>query len=205
MGRARALELELKEDVRTIFQRKPLFGVPFSVKDNFDVAGYPTSAGCPEFAHTPWTTASAIKKLEDAGAVLVGKCNMDQFATGLVGTRTPYGTPINPFNAAYCPGGSSSGSGVAVATGLCSFSIGTDTAGSGRVPAAFTNTVGLKPTKGLVSTHGMVPACRSLDCASVFALTVRDAWRVLQVMKGFDAADEYSVPEPRTLPPTQSC
>lgn len=196
LGQALALEREFAKDPVGVFQRKPLFGIPFSVKDNYDVAGYPTTSGCPKFAFTPWKTSFAIQKLIDAGAILVGRCNMDQFATGLVGVRSPYGTPVNPFNPNYCPGGSSSGSGVAVSTGLCSFSIGTDTAGSGRIPASFTNIVGCKPTPGLVSTGGMFPACRSLDCFSIFGLSVDDTWKVLQLAKGFDPDDEYSKPEP---------
>lgn len=196
LGKALWLEREWAKDPNTVFDRLPLFGVPFTVKDNYDVAGYPTTAACPDFSYVPWETAHAIQKIEQAGAILVGKCNMDQFATGLVGVRSPYGTPRNPWNPEYCPGGSSSGSGVVVADGLCSFSIGTDTAGSGRIPAAFTNVVGCKPTKGLVSTHGMVPACRNLDCFSIFGLSVADTFRVLQLVKGFDAADDFSVEEP---------
>ena len=196
VGQALALEREYSKDPVGIFQRKPLFGIPFSVKDNYDIAGYPTTAGCPKFAFTPWKTSFAIQKIIDAGAILVGRANMDQFATGLVGVRSPYGIPVNPFNPNYCPGGSSSGSGVAVSTGLCSFSIGTDTAGSGRIPASFTNIVGLKPTPGLISTGGMFPACRSLDCFSIFGLSVDDAWKVLNIAKGFDPEDEYSKPEP---------
>jgi allophanate hydrolase len=138
----------------------PLAGVPFAVKDNIDVVGYPTTAGCPDFAYMPEKTARVVERLEQAGAVLIGKTNLDQFATGLVGTRSPYGTPRNPFNAEYIPGGSSSGSAVAVAAGLVSFALGTDTAGSGRVPAGFNNLVGLKPTPGLLSTAGVFPACR---------------------------------------------
>lgn len=172
--------------------RGPLLGVPFAVKDNFDVAGEFTTAGCPDFAYRAQKTSTAVAKLLEAGAVLVGKTNMDQFATGLVGTRSPYGTPRNPFDERYVPGGSSSGSAVAVAAGLVSFALGTDTAGSGRVPAAFNNVVGLKPTRGLVSMAGVVPACRSLDCASVFALDCFDAATVLNVIRGFDPSDAYS-------------
>ena len=142
----------------------PLYGLPFAVKDNIDVAGLPTTAACPGFAYPPQRSAPAVERLLAAGALLIGKTNLDQFATGLVGTRSPYGVPPNPFDPAFIPGGSSSGSAVAVAAGLVAFALGTDTAGSGRVPAAFNNIVGLKPTRGLVSARGVVPACRSLDC-----------------------------------------
>jgi allophanate hydrolase len=170
----------------------PLFGIPFAVKDNIDVAGVPTTAACPDFAYTPERSASLVAVLEDAGAIFVGKTNLDQFATGLNGTRSPYGVPRNSFNADYVPGGSSSGSAAAVSAGLVSFSLGTDTAGSGRVPAGFTNIVGLKPTRGLLSCSGVVPACRSLDCVSIFALTVEDARLVLAVGAQYDATDPYS-------------
>jgi allophanate hydrolase len=162
----------------------PLYGIPFAVKDNIDVAGMPTTAACPEFAYVPATSAPVVDRLRQAGALLVGKTNLDQFATGLVGTRSPYGVPRNPIDPAYIPGGSSSGSAVAVAAGLAAFALGTDTAGSGRVPAAFNNIVGLKPTRGLVSTRGAVPACRSLDCVSIFALTAADAASVLGKARG---------------------
>jgi allophanate hydrolase len=170
----------------------PLYGIPFVVKDNIDLAGIATTAGCPSFAYTPAHSATVVQKLLDAGAIPLGKTNLDQFATGLVGTRSPYGVCRNSFDADYISGGSSSGSAVAVAAGLASFSLGTDTAGSGRVPAAFNNIVGLKPSNGRISTRGVVPACRSLDCVSIFALTVEDAAIVLDVAGGFDAADPYS-------------
>lgn len=170
----------------------PLWGIPFAVKDNIDVAGLPTTAACPDFAYTPDRSATVVERLEAAGAVLVGKTNLDQFATGLVGTRSPYGICSSVFSAEHVSGGSSSGSGVAVAAGLVSFALGTDTAGSGRVPAAFNNIVGLKPSKGLLSARGVVPACRSQDCVSVFAGTVADAQAVLAVAAGFDAEDCYS-------------
>jgi allophanate hydrolase len=170
----------------------PLFGLPFAIKDNIDVAGLPTTCACPGFAYMPERSNPAVERLRKAGALLVGKTNLDQFATGLVGTRSPYGVPRNPFHPDFIPGGSSSGSAVAVAAGLVSFALGTDTAGSGRVPASFGNIVGLKPTHGLVSASGVVPACRSLDCISIFALTASDAARILEVARGVDAADAYS-------------
>ena len=167
MGRAVFLDALTREQAVTM----PLFGVPFAVKDNIDVVGMPTTAACPDFAYMPERTSPVVQSLLDAGAILIGKTNLDQFATGLVGVRSPYGVPRNPFDARYIPGGSSSGSAVAVSSGLVSFALGTDTAGSGRVPAAFNNIVGLKPTRGVLSTTGVVPACRSLDCVSIFALT----------------------------------
>jgi allophanate hydrolase len=170
----------------------PLRGLTFAIKDNIDLAGVPTTAACPEFAYTPPRSATVVEQLIAAGAIPLGKTNLDQFATGLVGVRSPYGVPRNPFNAAYIPGGSSSGSAVAVATGGCDFALGTDTAGSGRVPAAFNNLVGLKPTRGLLSTRGVVPACRSLDCVSIFSRTVAGAARVLQVVAAFDSEDPFS-------------
>ena len=179
----------------------PLYGVPFAVKDNIDVAGLPTTAGCPAYAYTPERHATVVQRLVDAGAIPVGKTNLDQFATGLVGVRSPYGVPRNPFDPAMVPGGSSSGSAVAVAAGLVSFALGTDTAGSGRVPAGFNNLVGLKPTRGWFSTTGVVPACRSLDCVSVLALTVPDAVAVANVAGAYDPADPYSRVTP-AWPPT---
>ena len=184
-------------------QGLPLYGIPFAVKDNIDVAGHPTTAACPEFAHVPSASAAVVDALVSAGAILIGKTNLDQFATGLVGVRSPYGVPANTFHPQYVPGGSSSGSAVALAAGLVSFSLGTDTAGSGRVPAAFNNLVGLKPTRGLISTRGVLPACRSLDCVSIFALTAPDAAAVLRSCGGYDAADPFSRPAqapPRALP-----
>ena len=172
----------------------PLYGIPFAIKDNIDLAGLPTTAACPEFAYTPERHATVVQRLIDAGAIPLGKTNLDQFATGLNGTRSPYGACRNAFDPDYLSGGSSSGSAVAVALGLASFSLGTDTAGSGRVPAAFNHLVGHKPSCGALSTRGVVPACRSLDAVSIFALTAEDAERVLAVAAGFDAADEYSRP-----------
>jgi allophanate hydrolase len=175
---------------------KPLWGIPFAVKDNIDVAGVPTTCACPAYAYTPGSSAFAVQRLLDAGAIVIGKTNLDQFATGLVGVRTPYPVPRNAIDAAYVPGGSSSGSAVAVARGLVTFALGTDTAGSGRVPAGLNNIVGLKPSLGSVSATGMVPACRTLDTISVFAGTVADANAAFRVMAAYDAADAYS----RTLP-----
>ena len=175
---------------------KPLWGIPFAVKDNIDVAGLPTTAACPAFAHTPDETAFAVQRLIEAGAIVIGKTNLDQFATGLVGVRTPYPVPRNACDAAYVPGGSSSGSAVAVAHGLVGFAIGTDTAGSGRVPAALNNIVGLKPSLGSVSSRGVVPACRTLDTLSVFAGSVEDTETVYRIMQAYDAADSFSRPLP---------
>jgi len=171
---------------------KPLFGVPFAIKDNLDLAGHPTTAGCPSYAYTPDKSATVVRRLMEAGAIPIGKTNLDQFAAGLNGTRSPYGAPRSALNAEYISGGSSSGSAVAVASGLVSFSLGSDTAGSGRVPAQFNNVIGMKPTKGLLSTSGLVPACRSLDCVSIFALCSDDARDVLAVAKSFDATDPFS-------------
>ena len=184
------------EDRAAALKALPLFGVPFAVKDNIDVAGLPTTAACPAFARTPMAHAHAVEKLIAAGAVCMGKTNLDQFATGLVGARSPYGRPSSAFAAERISGGSSSGSAVVVARGEVAFALGTDTAGSGRVPAGFNNLVGLKPTPGRVSSSGVVPACRSLDCISVLALTVADAAEVLAVMEGPDASDAYSAFKP---------
>jgi len=170
----------------------PLYGIPFVIKDNIDLAGVPTTAACPKFAYTPSRSATVVQRLIDAGAMPLGKTNLDQFATGLVGSRSPHGSCRNSFNRDYISGGSSSGSAVAVARGLASFSLGTDTAGSGRVPAAFNNLIGMKPSLGRLSTRGVVPACRSLDCVSIFALTAADAATVFEVAEGFDAQDPYA-------------
>jgi allophanate hydrolase len=170
----------------------PLYGIPFAIKDNIDLAGLPTTAGCAEFAYQPEASAPVVQALVNAGAIALGKTNLDQFATGLVGTRSPYGICKNAFDPAYISGGSSSGSAVAVALGIASFALGTDTAGSGRVPAAFNNLVGYKPTLGSLSMRGVVPACRSLDAMSIFALNADDAGRVAQVAVKFDAEDAWS-------------
>jgi len=173
---------------------QPLYGIPFAIKDNIDLAGVPTTAACPEFSYVPEKSAEVVKRLIEAGAIPIGKTNLDQFATGLNGTRSPYGACLNAYDSNYISGGSSSGSAVALALGQVCFSLGTDTAGSGRVPAAFNNLVGLKPTCGLLSTSGVVPACRSLDTIAIFALTAEDANRVLGVAAGLDEADPYSRP-----------
>ena len=172
----------------------PLWGIPFAAKDNIDVAGIETTAGCPAYAYTPQDDAFVIANLRAAGALVIGKTNLDQFATGLVGVRTPYGAPLNAVDPRIVPGGSSGGSGVIVGHGIVSFSLGTDTAGSGRVPAALNNIVGLKPTLGALSATGVVPACRSLDTVSIFAMTVDDAYVAFAAARGFDAADAYSKP-----------
>jgi allophanate hydrolase len=174
----------------------PLWGIPFAIKDNIDLAGITTTAGCKEFAYTPNQSAHVVQQLIDAGAIPVGKTNLDQFATGLNGTRSPWGACKNSFNADYISGGSSSGSAVSVALGLASFSLGTDTAGSGRVPACFNNLIGLKPSRGLLSNSGLVPACRSLDCITIFANASDDANSVLSIAEGFDNRDAYSRANP---------
>jgi len=178
----------------------PLYGVPFAVKDNIDVGSLPTTAACPAYAYSAKETAPAVQALLDAGAILVGKTNLDQLATGLVGVRSPYGEVPNPFNGDYVTGGSSSGSAAVVSLGLVPFALGTDTAGSGRVPAALTNIVGLKPTKGSMSTRGVVPACRTLDCISVFAVSVDDAETVFDLYKGYDEQDGYARHAPAGVP-----
>jgi allophanate hydrolase len=174
----------------------PLYGVPVAIKDNIDVAGLATTAACPAFAYQPLQDATVVAKLRAAGAIVIGKTNLDQFATGLVGVRSPYGVPTNAMRSDLVPGGSSSGSAVAVSAGLVPLALGTDTAGSGRVPAMLNNVVGLKPSLGLVSTTGVLPACRTLDCVSIFALTVDDAITALDAISGFDAADAYSLQRP---------
>lgn len=172
----------------------PLWGVPFAVKDNIDVAGYPTTAACTAFAYIASEDAFVVAQIKAAGGLFIGKTNLDQFATGLVGVRTPYGAPLNAIDPAIVPGGSSAGSGVAVAHGIVTLALGTDTAGSGRVPAALNNIVGLKPTLGALSARGVVPACRSIETVSIFGLTVEDAWRAYQVTCAYDPEDAYARP-----------
>ena len=183
---------------------KPLWGIPFAVKDNIDMGGIETTAACPAYAYLPDSDAFVVAKLRAAGALMIGKTNLDQFATGLVGVRTPYGAPLNAVDPKIVPGGSSGGSGVIVGHGIVTFSLGTDTAGSGRVPAALNNIVGLKPTLGALSASGVVPACRTLDTISIFALTVDDAYAAYTVAQGYDPADAYSRPvtaQPLCAPP----
>ena len=211
--RQRALELEehniwihlLSEAEQTPFlealkQKQPadcpLWGIPFAIKDNIDLIGIPTTAGCKEFTYTPDKSATVVQQLIDAGAIPVGKTNLDQFATGLNGTRSPWGACRNSFDKDYVSGGSSAGSAVSVALGLATFSLGTDTAGSGRIPAAFNNLVGVKPSIGLLSATGMVPACRSLDCMTIFAYDTDDANTILDCAEGYDAQDGYSRENP---------
>nr|WP_246801727.1 allophanate hydrolase [Bradyrhizobium genosp. L] len=198
-----AIFISLRDEADAIAEAKrltdptlPLYGVPVAVKDNIDVAGLPTTAACPAFSYMPTQDSTAVAKLRAAGAIVIGKTNLDQFATGLVGVRSPYGIPKNPVRDDLVPGGSSSGSAVAVSAGLVPLALGTDTAGSGRVPAMLNNIVGLKPSLGLISTAGLVPACRTLDCISVFSLTVDDAITALGVMAGPDNADPFSRDRP---------
>lgn len=184
--------LELAAVVEAMPKDLPLWGIPFVVKDNIDVADWPTTAACPEYAYVPAEDAEVVRLLRAAGAIPIAKANLDQFATGLVGTRTPYGIARNAIDAEFLPGGSSSGSASSVAAGLCVFSLGTDTAGSGRVPAAFQELIGWKPTRGRLSNRGLVPACRSLDCISVFANSAADALAVSEVVSVHDAKDAFS-------------
>jgi allophanate hydrolase len=201
-----AIFIALREEADVVAEAKalardgdmalPLYGIPVAVKDNIDVKGLPTTAACPAFGYRPGKDATSVAKLRQAGALILGKTNLDQFATGLVGVRTPYGIARNLFDDKLIAGGSSTGSALAVAAGFAPLALGTDTAGSGRVPAAFSNIVGLKPSRGMVSCAGVVPACRTLDCVSVFALTVDDAMAMLNVIAGPDAVDPYSHPRP---------
>ena len=183
---------EVLAEAHSLNDTGDLYGVPVAIKDNIDVAGMPTTAGCPAFAYKAKEDAEAVTQLKRAGAIIIGKTNLDQFATGLVGLRTPYPPPSNALRRDLIPGGSSAGSAVAVATGITPLALGTDTAGSGRLPAMLNNIVGLKTSLGLVSTRGVVPACRTLDCVSLFALTVDDAWTAFSAIAGYDADDPYS-------------
>jgi allophanate hydrolase len=183
----------LKRLAEPSLRNLPLYGIPFAIKDNIDLANVPTTVACPEYAYSPRESAHVVQRLVDAGAIPVGKTNLDQFATGLSGTRSPYGIPSNPFDPRYIPGGSSSGSAVAVANGMASFSLGTDTAGSGRIPASLNNLVGLKPSRGLLSTRGLFPACRSLDCISILSLSCEDARCILDIAAHYDVNDPFSV------------
>jgi allophanate hydrolase len=193
-------EAEVSAEARALQQAGEktlrLYGIPVSVKDNIDVKGLPTTAACPAYSYRPNRDAASVARLREAGAIIFGKTNLDQFATGLVGVRTPYGIGRNLFNPKLIPGGSSTGSALAVAAGLTPLALGTDTAGSGRVPAGFGNIVGLKPSRGVVSNAGVVPACRTLDCVSVFALTVDDAMAMLAVIAAPDAGDVGARPRP---------
>lgn len=173
-------------------EQLPLYGIPFAIKDNIDLADIPTTAACKEYSYTPNTSAVAVQRLIDAGAIPIGKTNLDQFATGLVGTRSPFGAVKNPYNEDYIAGGSSSGSAVAVSLGHVCFALGTDTAGSGRIPAAFNNLVGLKPSLGRISTRGVVPACQSLDCVSVFGLNNYDVSQVYAVLDDYDPDNSFA-------------
>jgi len=193
-------EAEVLAEARALTARGdkalPLFGIPVAIKDNIDVKGLPTTAACPAYLYRPHRDATCVARLREAGAIILGKTNLDQFATGLVGVRTPYGIGRNLFDDKLVPGGSSTGSALAVAAGIAPLALGTDTAGSGRVPASFNNIVGLKPSRGLISAAGVVPACRTLDCVSVLAHTVDDAITMLKVVAGPDAADAFSRPRP---------
>ncbi|MDQ2708659.1 MAG: allophanate hydrolase [Actinomycetota bacterium] len=208
ISRVSAAELRARADelaAGTPDEGLPLYGVPFAVKDNIDAAGLLTTAACPAFSYTPDRDAGSVRRLLDAGAILVGKTNLDQFATGLTGTRSPYGACQSVYGGDLVSGGSSSGSAVAVAAGLVPFALGTDTAGSGRVPAAMNGIVGLKPTRGLISTSGVVPACRSLDCVSIFTRDLPDAATVLDVLAGPDPQDPWSRVSERHFRSHRSC
>ncbi|MGJ8691484.1 MAG: allophanate hydrolase [Thalassotalea sp.] len=195
-------ESELQPYLDNLLQKAPenypLWGVPFAIKDNIDLVGIPTTAACPEFSYVPEKSAHVVELLINAGAIPLGKTNLDQFATGLVGTRSPYGATPNAFDKNYISGGSSSGSAVSTASGVVSFALGTDTAGSGRVPACFNNLVGLKPSKGLLSNSGLVPACKSIDCISIFSLTADDARTVFSIAADYDESDCFSRLNPIT-------
>lgn len=192
------LEPYLKRLEEASIEALPLYGIFFAIKDNIDLAGILTTAACPDFSYVPERSAYVVERLIEAGAIPLGKTNLDQFATGLVGTRSPYGICHNSINPEYISGGSSAGSAVSVALELVSFSLGTDTAGSGRVPAAFNNLIGLKPSKGVLSTSGVVPACRSLDCVSLFTQTCEDAQTLFAILASFDSEDVYAREKPLT-------
>lgn len=192
----------LEQQIKALSPGQPLYGIPFAVKDNIDAVGLPTTAACPDYSYWPEQDAEAVRTLKEAGAILIGKTNLDQFATGLVGTRSPYGAVPNPFDQRVIGGGSSSGSASVVARGIVPFALGTDTAGSGRVPAGLTNTVGLKPTRGAISTRGVVPACRTLDCVSIFALTVTDTATVMQQLEDAESSDPFARTRPQASNPS---
>lgn len=200
IANAAQIQAQIDQILKVDPKHLPLYGIPFAVKDNIDVAGFETTAACKEVTYLAKSDATVVAALKAAGAIVIGKTNLDQFATGLVGVRSPYGAVKNSFNPEYISGGSSSGSSVAVANGQVPFSLGTDTAGSGRVPAGHNNIVGLKPTKGWFSTTGLIPACRTIDVISIFALNVDDAWTVAQVMQGYDETDEFSRQHPASVP-----
>ncbi|ENX01725.1 allophanate hydrolase [Acinetobacter modestus] len=191
---------DLSKEAEGLAKQLPLYGVPFAVKDNIDVAGFVTTAACKALTTVAVQDAETVRLLKQAGAIVIGKTNLDQFATGLVGTRSSFGAVANTFNSEYISGGSSSGSASVVARGFVPFALGTDTAGSGRVPAAFNNIVGLKPTKGRFSNRGLLPACKSLDCISIFALTVADADLVANILEAYDPLDSYSRKHPKNVP-----
>ncbi|WP_293746247.1 allophanate hydrolase [uncultured Acinetobacter sp.] len=191
---------ELSKEAESLAKQFPLYGVPFAVKDNIDVAGFVTTAACKALTTVAAQDAETVRLLKQAGAIVIGKTNLDQFATGLVGTRSPFGAVPNSFKPEYVSGGSSSGSASVVARGFVPFALGTDTAGSGRVPAAFNNIVGLKPTKGRFSNRGLLPACKTLDCISIFALTVADADLVANILEAYDPLDSYSRKHPKNVP-----
>lgn len=186
------LDFYLKKIELEPMENYPLYGIPFVIKDNIDLENVPTTVACPDFSYMPKGSATVVEYLIEAGAIPMGKTNLDQFATGLVGVRSPYGVPVNPLAPDRIPGGSSAGSAVSLSQGLATFSLGTDTAGSGRVPAAFNQIIGVKPSKGRLSNRGVVPACRSLDCVSIFALDFSDAKKVLSVAEGYDDKEPYS-------------
>ena len=187
---------QLHEQINELSPDQPLYGIPFAIKDNIDARGFDTTAACRAYSYQADGDAEAVEALKKAGAVLIGKTNLDQFATGLVGTRSPWGVVPNTFDDRIISGGSSSGSAVVVARGTVPFSLGTDTAGSGRVPAGLNNIVGLKPTRGAISTKGVVPACRSLDCVSIFAHTTTDAGFIRTILEAGPCTDAMARARP---------